>query len=67
MRYIIMVTTNDRLYKFHENLKVEEKSPFLQVHFAQYVLLTTIIENFFFYLECFQFIFKCARRYWGFL
>lgn len=33
MRYIVIVTTPTRLYKFHEVLKVEDKSPFLQVSF----------------------------------
>lgn len=31
MRYIVIVTTLNRLYKFHEVLKVEDKTPFLQV------------------------------------
>lgn len=38
MRYIIMVTTLDRFYKFHEILKADDKPPFLQVrNIDQYI------------------------------
>lgn len=30
-RYIVLVTTVNRLYKFHETLRVDEKPPYLQV------------------------------------
>lgn len=30
-RYIVLVSTVNRLYKFHENLRVDEKPPYLQV------------------------------------
>lgn len=39
-RYIILVSTLNRLYKFHEVLKVEEKTPYLQVIRTHYFILS---------------------------
>lgn len=30
-RYIVLVTTVNRMYKFHETLRVDERPPYLQV------------------------------------
>lgn len=35
-RYIVLVSTVNRFYKFHENLRVDEKPPYLQVGIERY-------------------------------
>lgn len=45
-RYIILVTTLDRLYKFQEELRVEEKSPYLQNIFNSYLSVPEHIRDF---------------------
>lgn len=35
-RFIVIVTTVNRMYKFHENLRVDEKPPYLQVNSIVY-------------------------------
>lgn len=37
MRYIILVSTLDRVYTFHETIKVEDKSLYLQSIFNSYL------------------------------
>lgn len=59
MRYIVIVTTLNRFYKFHEVLKVEDKSPFLQVGF-KYIMFYKFLCRFlqFFCCNSFQHVFN---------
>lgn len=45
-RYFILVSTLTRLYKFHEDLRYEEKGPYLQHIFSSYLNVPEDIKDF---------------------
>ncbi|XP_031628679.1 vacuolar protein sorting-associated protein 18 homolog isoform X2 [Contarinia nasturtii] len=45
-RYIVLASTLNRLYKFHENLRVDEKPPYLQHIFQSYLNVPEDIKDF---------------------
>lgn len=45
-RYFILVSTLTRLYKFHEDLRVDERPPYLQHIFSSYLNVPEDIKDF---------------------